>query len=119
MKMINPSDRRLEEAFARHVAKWRKRENEDDEEITEWYDKKNKLVSHGDKFGNLPNWIGSVNAVMPWLDKNLVFIQKEDGQWSVGVDAWTTIHYGKSRSLPRAAVIALLRAEGVEVEFRK
>jgi len=61
------------------------------------------------------NFTRSANKVVPFLDKNLVFIKKEDGVWCVGVDGWTTIHYGKSTSFPHAAVIALLRAEGVEV----
>jgi hypothetical protein len=122
MKLTNPTDDELNAAFAEKVAAWTKMEvnfgyiNKGDKTPTvrkEWRDSTGALQSIGDT-----HFTNSADAVLPWLDKRKNGWQAgktERGYWvnlggyedSVGV------------TFPRAAVIALLRAHCVEIEFTK
>lgn len=123
MKMlINPTDLELNYAFAEHVAGWMQCE------------RLGKLVWYDPEGGheiNLPRFTESADLVLPCLDKwrdrpflyRLAQIDMTAEEWWVklaqpghvvlGQDFW----HGRSDTLPRACVIALLRANGVEVEF--
>lgn len=110
-KLTNPTDDQLNVAFAETVAGW-------------------TLVTNSlgrlqpkDKDGHwIQDWdfTQSADAVLPWLEKtddpDAAF---RDGLWSVVfyVDKENNWVKGEDKSLPRAAVIALLRAHGVEIEF--
>lgn len=123
MKIINPTDDQLDAAFAEHVA--------------------GQIPTVSPGYFTYPNVRGfwrakkftqSSDAVLPWLEKG-----RESGRRigiEVGFRLWRIwIHDkntdglydsclerrpdGESDTLPRAAVIALLRAHGVEVEFTK
>jgi hypothetical protein len=106
LTLTNPTDDQLNAVFDTHVAKMGER---------------GELgpVLHGGEYKlAYPQWTRSMDAVLPWLEKA--------GLWECGYSAhhdgyWVTVSYGhdsEDRSLPRAAVIALLRANGVEVVFK-
>lgn len=119
MRLINPTDAELNAAFAEKVA-----------EITvlvrpDWGCTLN--YDHGDGIIRpLPLFTTSADAVLPWLEKHTwrgcsyraplnnhfyaeVEITASPSQQFRGIS---------DKSLAKAAVIALLRARGVEVEFK-
>lgn len=119
MKLINPSDDELNAAFAEKVAGW---------------------FIHPDcgrlcppnlppafNLGALPGvpaFTRSFDAVLPWLEKDGAWamdwcpiISNRDAAYKVWIRKKGVEALGPS--LPRAAVLALLRARGVEVEFTK
>jgi len=68
------------------------------------------------------NFTTSADAVLPWLEKwaiNSLFAPVHytllDGTHSIRLQGAETV---KDKSFPRAAVIALLRANGIEVEIK-
>lgn len=125
MKLVNPTDEQLNAAFAEKVAGWTRYEPLKGEKRTVicrlcgpergqtmlvWKD--------GSPGGCYPNWAKSADAVLPWLEKC--------GHWqahssSKGIHIFVEYpdrhNRSDDQSFPRAAVIALLRANGVEVEF--
>lgn len=120
MKLTNPTDDQLNEAFAVEAA---------------------RLVKYVDSFG-LPRWgppdlpaafnllslphhpppfTTSADAVLPWLEKHRFEATYWNG-WRIRIICWEEKGenmFADDKSLPRAAVIALLRANGVEIEFTK
>lgn len=111
MKLTNPTDSELNAAFAEKVAGWHKNHN---------------AVSDGkflatDLWHLLPNYCCSADAVIPFLEKwrtMAIDWDRISGLWSIGIgERKNTPSYGNT--FPRAAVIALLLAHGVEVEFTK
>lgn len=130
MKLVDPSATLLLESFAEHVAKWKRADGGcpcGEEACGSW------MLPDG-TYEYIPDWLGSMNAVLPWLEKyawgvrscgmtgsthgypHCMFWVIMDGQEYQG-----NVFHGDSitMSLPRAAVICLLRAHGVEVEFTK
>ena len=107
MKLMNPTDDELNAAFAEKVAGWWLWPGYRDQ----WCD--------GTEDRGKARFTTSFDAVLPWLGKWRTIAIDWDriaGLWSVGVGQHKdTPAY--SPVLPRAAVIALLRAAGVEVEF--
>lgn len=121
MKKIKPTDYELRAAFAEHVCGW-------------------KYLSAGHNFGNgasvsinawarpdgliidaMPDFCSDANAVLPWLEKRkeMVTIWHEEGGWGIRIQDGPLDFPGInsfSDSFPRVAVIALLRAHGVEIE---
>lgn len=117
MKLTNPTDDELNAAFADIVYGRRC------EKCGKFHDKYNEGVNEDSlKFTD------SADAVLPWLEKREL-------QWSAGhrmyakdffcsiqtkitQDGWDEERASATdSSFPRACVIALLRAHGVEVEF--
>lgn len=102
MKLVNPTDDQLNNAFAQNVAMW----------------------SPNDHDEPMPDWCKSADAVMVWLERSPFDFQinyyQTSSLWTVGLTGRFTSSRqfsGKSdEGMPRAAVIALLRAHGVEVE---
>lgn len=111
MKPVNPTDDELNAAFAEKVCGWK------------------RIVGAANVAfetpvgtrGTAPEFTKSADAVLPWLIKFSVTIQKvAEEEWDVGVepedeDLRTQYHHDKY--LARACAIALLRAHGVEIEF--
>lgn len=126
MKLVNPTDGQLNSAFAEHVAGWFPIEPKHSKGslmmVDEWWD------ANGYPVG-APRFASSADAVLPWLEKSerYVSVRHWRGHWEEQ-PGWMVILYEDDEggrelaravdtSLPRAAVIALLRAHGVEVEF--
>lgn len=126
MRLVNPSDADLQEAFAVNVAKWTfiTFPTGACPNIKHWKDSGGKHVSiHMDG-----RWIDSADAVLPWLEKNGVVrtdYVKASANYQWRVDIFESIAgaehapkgWANDAMFPRAAVIALLRAHGVEIEF--
>ncbi len=126
MKLINPTDEELNAAFAESVARWSYNSHYND-----WYLKDGDSIAWSGR--KTPEWTKSADAVLPWLAK---YVTETGCLWSITVrpDGLFLVNEGyqdesgpmlngghdadvEDKSLPRAAVIALLRAHGVEVEL--
>lgn len=135
MKLTNPSDDQLNAAFAENVAGWTRygpNKGEKRSVICRLCGPERgqtMLVWKDGKLGGCyPDWAGSADAVLPWLEKMGEFSQyyhksfPDAERWSVGVDrhephgtGWAG--YAKAETFSRATTIAILRAHGVEIEF--
>lgn len=111
MKLTNPTDEQLNAVFAEKVAGMRFDPDEG------WRCKDGFSTTAPD----YNDFTRSADAVLPWLDR---VGWTCDNSYDEVVRIWG--HRGRSehfihtdKSFPRAAVIALLRARGVEVEFTK
>lgn len=115
MKLINPTDEELNAAFAEKVCDWQCAP--DGYGIDEHYFENVTPFKDMGPCSDYP-FTQSADAVLPLLEKcNRYKIQKhEPGVVWVDVDA---PEYGESveSTLPKAIVVALLRAHQVEVEF--
>lgn len=131
MKMINPTDTDLEYAFCEHVSHWVPTE----QQIEAWQlwaavsgcdTSRDNAISTA-KTCDRPNYCTSADAVLPWLEK---WQAPKDSPskgwctiWSPGnkLGDWMVYRsFNKptyAATLPRAIVIALLRENGVEIEF--
>jgi hypothetical protein len=116
MKLVNPTDDQLNAAFAEKVAGWLRAERMGKEVL---YDPEGGHVLIGDT-RCMPSFTTSADAVLPWLAKT--------GRWQCDYGRPHALGYriyfpqnsdgeAASESFARTAVIALLRAHGVEVEF--
>jgi len=113
MKLINPTDNELDAAFAEHVAGW-----------THvylggpGYVWKHPRPSDGElSIYPLERFTAYADAVLPYLEKcryitTATFVPTQQ-KWCVGIGGDS----GTASIFARAAVIALLRAHKVEVEF--
>lgn len=122
MKLVNPADEELNFFFATEVCKWKKTFKEPRPEwaacaIYGWVDERGADVPRQ------PWFTDSADAVLPWLEKTgmdaqitysdtccnwvVIMMQRFTGKKSFR---------GEGEQLPRAIVLALLRAHGVEVE---
>lgn len=123
MTLTNPTDEQLDAAFATEVAGWTEHRQMilDKHFITRW-------AAPGTPLGfnvlalstEPPKFTPSMDAVLPWLEKwRSIEIDWHRGPelWSVGIGEFKG-DPTFSTLLPRACVIALLRAHGVEVIFR-
>ncbi len=105
MKLTNPTGPELNLAFASEVCKWT-------------VDELSEKVIHGGA-----DFVKSADAVLPWLEKaHWKRISHGMGKWALEVTLSPTAgspDSGESShpSFAKAAVIALLRAHGVEIEF--
>lgn len=101
----NPTDAQLENAFAEHVAGFLS--------IRHGYGYPNKDATGVVK---VPPFTRSADAVLPWLEKHDAIVTH-----SVKEADWRVVILGgrcdSDKSFPRAAVICLLRANGVTVTF--
>lgn len=106
MTLTNPTDQELNAAFAEHVVGFLFPTAPKDGKCEEW---------------SGANYCGSADAVTPFLEKRAraITISYCDVtvQWTVNLIGFNTTWLGHSETLPRAAVVALLRANGVEVNF--
>lgn len=113
--LTNPTDDELNEAFALHVCKWTLL-TVDDMSGERVYQKPSGTHVVVDHHG----FIGSMDAVLPWLEKHReldfkIALYQYDG-WHWNVDGGENCH-ADSWTLPRACVLALLKAHGVEVVY--
>jgi len=131
MKLLNPTDEQLNAAFAEKVAGWRPSE----QEIAAWQtwaqisgcDTSRDNAESTAKMCDRPHFCTSADAVLPWLESwAYVDISRDTdynaGPWSCGVAKSTDSQFGKlyhgpGETLAHAVVVALLRANGVEVTF--
>jgi hypothetical protein len=114
MKLVNPTDRELDAVFAEKVAGWK-------------YDESEKAWFHDGYFDHRPlPFTQSADAVLPYLNKmewwNISRSDKPFSHCEVMIhDADEVRGYRNAQAEHvdpiKAAVIALLRAHGVEVEF--
>lgn len=125
MKLIRPTDDELNAAFAEKVCNWSK--GDDGYGYETVYNERvapYKTVGPVWRF----NFARSADAVLPWLEKCYMETDWLGGPVRHYTDAgggacWRVRLPGKfdgeveDNSLPRACVIALLRAHGVEVEL--
>lgn len=123
MKLINPTDQELNTAFAEKVAGWMKCERLG---RMVWYDPEGGHVSSEIE---LPRFIESADAVLPCLDKvgmwkaerflpSDICIKGQAYRVDVANRHACDFCHADADTLPRAAVIALLRAYGVEVHLK-
>ena len=117
MKLTNPTDDQLDAAFAEHVAGWK---NCDDRSMLG--DAPNMEFAY-DEHVKITRFTRSADAVLSWLEKWPRNWTKT-GRMCVGLETWSDEDgigdvEAVAESFPRAAVIALLKAHGVEVEFTK
>lgn len=124
MKLTNPNDAELNAAFAEKAAGWTSL-------VPSGFNGDNHLgvPPPGQRTGNaeiVPPFTQSADAVLPWLEKWMIENPKSTVDLSITPETKrVTLYHGKTRSawsadsnsFPRASVIALLRAHGVEVEF--
>ncbi len=133
MKLTNPTDEQLNAAFAEKVAGWKRTGRRDNTgeiwtnaEGVDLFDFSADLKSalQPDDFG----FCTDANAVLTWLERHYLTAKYWTGQagerpvWRIGVERAKS--YQKSgqhtdMSFARAAVVAMLRSHGVEVEFTK
>ena len=125
MKLFNPTDAELDAAFAEKVAGWKRTSRFDFSSVETYYP---WFVPAANGSGSgfelaVTRFTRSFDAVLPWLEKT--------GRWNVFRDVSGVYEielednpmpddgcwFAFNKSLPRAAVIALLRAHGVQVEF--
>ena len=110
MKLINPTNTQLNVAFAEYIAKWPKTEI-------------NSALHWGvDWFG--PTYTNSADIILPWLEKltygGTIMFLGHTPKWRVQICMRNDLNFeADAESFARAAVIALLRAHGVEIEFTK
>ncbi len=124
MKLINPTDEELNAAFAEKVAGWGLL-------VPSGFDGKDHIgiPPKGQRTGNaeiVPRFTTSADAVLPWLDQMNYIATccpvsgSKHHHCIITIHTWHTaekIGDANSQCFARAAVIALLRAHGVEVEF--
>lgn len=120
MKLTNPTDDQLDAAFAERVAglEWMEGEAEPGYDwIRGWH-------KDGEVIPDCPDFTTSADAVLPWLEKcadsilplgGPIVIMQIEAKWHVRIGEHRATHV----IFAKAAVIALLRANGVEVVFSK
>lgn len=122
MKLINPTLGELDAAFAEKVAGWV------EFKAPMFNGAPSMPYTHFDQSGRprvgADPFTRSMDAVVPWLEKwnESWEISFYNGTWNIAVESPKgPMLYGwvKDTSLPLACCIALLRANGVEVEFTK
>lgn len=119
MKLTNPTPDEIDAAVAEKVARWNRLPR------TAYSPESWQLGS--DYRGYPPCYSRSTDAVLPLLERYSVTVERVCyEEWDVSVTDSETeddgIDYNKrgtAKSLPLALCIALLRANGVEVEFTK
>jgi hypothetical protein len=127
VKLVNPTDDQLNAAFAEKVAGYFS--NPVFKPQHSWCRKSptGEIVVL-DGLGALPPFTRSMDAVLPWLEQCLsARCENLIGGWNVKIcyrgeltpsnPLGHCYSEAMNRVLPRAAVIALLRAHGVEVEL--
>lgn len=126
MKLNNPTDDQLNAAFAEHVAGWKRIPAKGD--IPEMWNTGTDCLNQGGGFAwRVPRYSKYADAVLPWLEKwpDVEIHRVKDNGWQVSImdirrypdrtetgvlaEAWED-------TIARAICIALLRANGVEVE---
>jgi len=121
MKLKNPTDLILDAAFAEHVCKlgvrYEARISAPDGA---------KVLCHSEEYGvceEMPRYTQSADLVLPSLEKfdghlNGPEINFFMGTWEVVLNgAHTRSHRATGSSFAKTAVIALLLAHGIEIEF--
>ncbi len=124
MKLINPTDDQLNAAFAEKVAGWVNQGRAKGVPALEhrWVLPDRSIRSFG-KLCPPMNFTSSADAVLPWLEKftwrgcsyragDHYFAEAE-----ITLNGAKQISVVSRKSLADAAVIALLRSKGVEIEF--
>lgn len=131
MKLTNPTDDELNRAFAEYVAGWVRVPQESTEGCIAWTNPNNPYAQnrvwfdgrqyscHGAHDG-WPSFCTSADAVLPWLEKEgcalNVYSHPGKGYYTIVLCAPTGDIKSSGKTFARSAVIALLRAHGVEVE---
>lgn len=113
MKLTNPTDEELNVAFATEVAGWKSTPIHMPRKAGDvwWHDSGGNLTEGA-------NFTRSADLVLPWLEK------REEAGFHYLKGHWYVHLYAEDKScansprLALAAVIVLLRAHGVEVEFK-
>lgn len=130
MKLINPTDDELNAAFLEHVT------NQVVCHEGAWSSFiagagsmiKSRECSHDNCLPFVPSFTTSADAVLPFVQNHYCEIKYWTGAagerpcWRIGIEGEPTTRcggQGDGLSFAKAAVIALLRAHGVEVEFSK
>jgi hypothetical protein len=118
--MKNPTDEELNAVFAEKVAGWTRYAIPGVRDI--WHNGMLSKDSFQFRMGEPPRFTTSFDAVLPYLEQfdghtNGPDISFQQGQWEVVLNGCTTRDRAVHGWLPKAAVIALLRAHGVTVEF--
>jgi len=133
MKLTNPTDDQLNAAFAEKVAGWHNLKHGvygsgAPEREPSWHGTPPQRKAG---IWGIPRFTNSANDVLPWLEK---WRMLRDVDRSVGInlaincarhwhvklnDEQDDDYFASADTISRAAVIALLRAHGAEVEFTK
>jgi hypothetical protein len=115
MKLIKPTDDELNAAFAEHVVGFKPDPNNEGR----WIPPGRHTLTVGYWTEKPARFTHSADAVLPWLEKTR-FDANFWKRWRIQIICWETHgenKFAEADTFPRAAVIALLRANGVEVEF--
>ncbi len=115
VKLLNPTDDQLNAAFATEVAGWFRTERLGKQVI---YDPEGGHVLIGDT-RCMPKFTRSFDAVLPLLDTIKWHVTTMDGGFTFVIRGPGPNATCTHPELATAAVLALLRANGVEVEFTK
>jgi hypothetical protein len=130
MTLTNPTDQELNWAFAEKVCGYF--QNPIFKSNHSWCRKSSTgEIVVLDGLGALPSFTTSADAVLPWLEKQYVetglknywshspaqHFTSEPKIWQIRAFRGNLQGIAESTTFPRACVIALLRAHGVEVNF--
>ena len=124
MKLTKPTDKELNEAFAKHVAKLTKKSFET-RDHSWWVNSAGLEVA-------LPDFIVDISAVLPYLEKGSFYCKRNyfmasnetPDRYFVHFCRWCALEREQCEStayaetFSKAAVVALLIAHGVQVTFK-
>lgn len=109
----NPTANELNGAFAHHIANFKHVGLEWRSGPKYWRYVRPACDGDGRMMDRVPNYCGNFGEVIPWLERSTVQFKRTIGsEWSVLVGRHGLARH---RSLPRAAVIALLRNAGITI----
>lgn len=121
----DPTDDQLNAAFAEHVAGWRRLKRDGGNQLI-------GVSGPSSLYSVIPVFTASFDAVLPWLAKHDWWqIEQDRGIEKTHPPCWCSIfyhkdgaadydtHVGQAHTPAKAAVLALLRARGLKVEFTK
>ncbi len=132
MKLLNPTDDELNATLAEKIAGWRDVSFEEGEDA----DVESRTIypwmgmagwpPDGRKRRLIPQFTKWADSVLPWLNKHSPWRADGGGEHGFMVQVWkgpspdgNCYATANNRDLCRAAVVAILRANDVDVEFTK
>lgn len=134
MRLVDPTDDILDEAFVKVISHWEPT-TQMIEAYRSWADCCGEDTSDEAIYGmavraDRPRYSRSADVVLPWIEKSGWYLsvchRDEWGEKGYKISIWENSEDGKQladyhddKSLARALTISLLRAHGVVIEFAK
>lgn len=128
LTLTNPTDDELNATFAVEIAGWRDVRFEEGEDVNidarEIYPWEGMAgwPPDGQKRRLIPRWTAHFDTILPWIKERCVVRYSLTTGWRWEVMAWDKnldSYSWSDECLPYAAVLAILRAHGVEILFTK